>query len=82
VVGGDLLVVHVRDVHHHGLAGALGWLVTLDLKAGAAAEAILEDGEVAARTLAVEGGLVHILVPARTTVVVGAGARRLVQSTR
>jgi hypothetical protein len=70
VVGGDVLVVLVGDLDVYGLVGALGWLLALDLEAGAAAQAVLEDGLVAARRHAVEGSLVHVLVPARAAVVV------------
>lgn len=74
VVGGDGLVVHVGDVDDDGLVGAGLGLLALDLEAGSAATAVLEDGVVAARRHAAEGRLVDVLVPAGAAVVVGAGA--------
>jgi hypothetical protein len=77
VVGGDVLVVLVGDLDEHGLVGALGGRLALDLVAGAAAEAVLEDGLVAARRHALERRLVDVLVPARAAVVIGGGAARV-----
>jgi hypothetical protein len=77
VVRRDRLIVHVRDVHHHGLAGALCRLIALDLEAGPTTQTILEDGDVAACTHAIEGGLVHVLVPIAAAVVIETGTRRL-----
>uniref|UniRef100_A0A8R7PYI8 Uncharacterized protein n=1 Tax=Triticum urartu TaxID=4572 RepID=A0A8R7PYI8_TRIUA len=74
VVASDGVVVHVRDDHRLGDAGARRVSLASDLVAGAASLAVLEERLVAARRHGVERRQVHVLESTRATIVVRPGA--------